>query len=143
MNFKDLEDFIKIAKDCGASSLEYKSDGQKFSISFPTESAPVLLERPMMHSPVEDSGSKKASSPGLIEIKSPFVGTFYRSPSPSEPEYDREGDQIRPGQVLCIIEAMKIMNEIECECSGEIVEICLENETYVEFGEVLFKVRPQ
>jgi acetyl-CoA carboxylase biotin carboxyl carrier protein len=70
------------------------------------------------------------------------VGTFYSSPSPETSPYVKKGDRVRKGQVLCIVEAMKIMNEIESEFSGEIVEICVENENYVEYGQVLFRIKP-
>ena len=67
-------------------------------------------------------------------------GTFYRSPSPGE-SFVKPGDKVSPGKVLCIVEAMKIMNEIESDVSGEVLEVCVENENYVEFGQVLFKLR--
>jgi acetyl-CoA carboxylase biotin carboxyl carrier protein len=82
-----------------------------------------------------------AEEPGLVLVKSPIVGTFYRSPDPSAPAFVNVGDQIRVGQVLCIIEAMKLMNEIEAEVSGEIVKIHHENGQPVQYGEPLFAIR--
>lgn len=145
MDYKKLEEFIALAKKMGVSRLEYKNDDEKYVVELPygqplstrvfTDSSPQ---------PLADS-SKPATSQkneiGLKDITSPFVGTFYRSPSPQSPAFVKVGDKINTGSRLCIIEAMKIMNEIEAEFSGEIVEICAENETYVEFGQVLFKVR--
>ncbi|MCC7430821.1 acetyl-CoA carboxylase biotin carboxyl carrier protein [bacterium] len=81
-------------------------------------------------------------SKNLIEIKSPMVGTLYSAPSPDSAPYVKVGDKISVGQVLCIIEAMKLMNEIESETSGTIVEICVQNAQSVEYGIVLFKVEP-
>lgn len=78
----------------------------------------------------------------LLEIKSPMVGTFYRSPSPGAKSYASLGDTVEPGQVVCIIEAMKLMNEIESEVSGKISKILVENEQPVEFGQTLFLVSP-
>jgi len=75
-----------------------------------------------------------------LEIKSPMVGTFYRAPSPEAPSYVQVGDRVKPGQVLCIIEAMKLMNEIECEVSGMVKEISIDNAQPVEFDQVLFKI---
>lgn len=75
------------------------------------------------------------------EVKSPMVGTFYRSPAPDEPPYVETGDRIRNGQVLCIIEAMKLMNEIESEISGQVLEILVQNGEPVEYGQVLMKVK--
>ncbi len=79
---------------------------------------------------------------GLTEIKSPMVGTFYRAPAPDAQSYVEVGSAVSPGETLCIIEAMKLMNELECEVSGVIREICVENGEPVEFGQVLFRVSP-
>ena len=75
------------------------------------------------------------------EIKSPMVGTFYSSPSPKDLPYVKVGDKVKKGDVLCVVEAMKLMNEIESEYDGEIVEICVENEDMVEYGTTLFKIK--
>jgi acetyl-CoA carboxylase biotin carboxyl carrier protein len=79
---------------------------------------------------------------GLIEFRSPIVGTFYRSPRPESPPFVNEGDRVEPGQVLCIVEAMKVMNEIEAEEAGQIVQVLPTNAQPVEFDEVLFRIRP-
>ena len=78
----------------------------------------------------------------LVEITSPMVGTFYRSPTPDEDSFVEVGDRIQAGQTVCIIEAMKLMNELEAEISGEIVDILVENSEPVEFGQPLMRVRP-
>lgn len=78
----------------------------------------------------------------LVDVTSPMVGTFYRSPAPDEPVFVENGDQIRKGQTICIIEAMKLMNELEAEVSGEVVEILLQNGDPVEYGQVLMRVNP-
>ena len=144
MDFKELEKFIAIAKDAGASELKYQNEDKKFGISFPVAGAtPVAAQ--VMSAPVASpvaAASAATVSDGLLEVTCPFVGTFYRSPSPEDAVYAKVGDRVSKGQVLCIVEAMKIMNEIESDVAGEIVEICVENETYVEFGQVLFKVKP-
>ena len=77
----------------------------------------------------------------VVEITSPFVGTFYRSPSPDAPVFCEVGSMVRPGQALCIIEAMKLMNELESDVSGTIVEICVPNGKAVEFGQRLFRIK--
>jgi acetyl-CoA carboxylase biotin carboxyl carrier protein len=92
--------------------------------------------QPAAHAAVE---LKKSN---LIEIKSPMVGTFYRSPSPEAPAYVKVGDSISVGQVICIIEAMKLMNEIKSEVKGKIVDIQVDNAEPVEFGQVFFVVEP-
>jgi acetyl-CoA carboxylase biotin carboxyl carrier protein len=78
----------------------------------------------------------------LVDILSPMVGTFYRSPTPDEPPFVGVGDRIRPGQTVCIIEAMKLMNELEAEVAGEIVEILVQNAESVEYGQPLMRVNP-
>lgn len=83
-----------------------------------------------------------ASEPNLLEITSPMVGTFYRSPAPDEAPFVEVGARIQPGQTVCIIEAMKLMNELEAEFAGEIVEILVQNAEPVEYGQALMLVRP-
>jgi acetyl-CoA carboxylase biotin carboxyl carrier protein len=85
---------------------------------------------------------EKAVDENLVEFKSPMVGTFYRAPSPGAQAYVEVGDRVTPGQVVCIIEAMKLMNEIEAEVSGTIVKFLVENEQPVEYGQTLFLVSP-
>jgi acetyl-CoA carboxylase biotin carboxyl carrier protein len=143
--FEDLKEFINIAKDSGARKLEYEMKDKKFYVSFENEGAVVMPSMPAMPAvaPVAAStSSTPAVDDGLIEVTSPFVGTFYRSSSPTADPFVKVGDRINNGKVLCIVEAMKIMNEIEAEITGEIVEVCVENETYVEFGQALFKIKP-
>ncbi|MFI5185061.1 MAG: acetyl-CoA carboxylase biotin carboxyl carrier protein, partial [Vicinamibacteria bacterium] len=80
---------------------------------------------------------------GLVQVKSPIVGTFYRSPDPASPPFVSVGDRIRVGQVLCIIEAMKLMNEIEAEVAGEVLKVFHESGQPVQYGEPLFAIRPE
>jgi acetyl-CoA carboxylase biotin carboxyl carrier protein len=79
---------------------------------------------------------------GLAEVLSPMVGTFYRAPAPDAPPYVEPGDRVEKGQTVCILEAMKLMNELEAEVSGTVREICVENAEPVEFGQVLFRIDP-
>jgi len=83
-----------------------------------------------------------ASDKKYLEIKSPMIGTLYRSPSPDKPNFVNIGDEIKAGQTVCIIEAMKLFNEIESDISGRIVKVMVENATPVEFDQVLFLVEP-
>lgn len=99
----------------------------------PAEAAPAATSPP---------ATPPGKSSDLISINSPMVGTFYRSPAPEEPAFVGVGDRISAGQTVCIIEAMKLMNELEAEVSGEIVEILVENSQPVEFGQTLMLVRP-
>lgn len=83
-----------------------------------------------------------SSRSDLLEITAPMVGTFYRAPAPGEPPFAEVGSRIKVGQTVCILEAMKLMNELESEVSGEVVEILVDNGTPVEFGQVLMRVKP-
>jgi acetyl-CoA carboxylase biotin carboxyl carrier protein len=83
-----------------------------------------------------------AAGTNWVDVKSPMVGTFYRSPSPEAPSYVEVGSHVNKGQTLCILEAMKLMNEMESEISGTIREICVENAEPVEYGQVLFRIEP-
>jgi len=83
-----------------------------------------------------------AASSGLVDMTSPIVGTFYRQPSQAAPPFVEPGSKVKKGQVLCIIEAMKLMNEIEAEMDAEVIEILVANGQPVEFGEILFRLRP-
>lgn len=146
MKIAELKDFIELAKSSGVSELKYENGEEKYSVKI--GGVAPMYSQSVMQAPVQGPPSamsntpKAAPSDGLLEITSPFVGTFYRSSSPETGPYVKVGDKISKGQALCIVEAMKIMNEIESEISGEIAEICVENETYVEFGQVLFRVKP-
>jgi acetyl-CoA carboxylase biotin carboxyl carrier protein len=105
---------------------------------------PVLAaaDLPAASSPGAASVAPVAPTHRFHEIKSPLVGTFYRSPSPEAPAFTEVGRAVRAGQVLCIVEAMKLMNEIESDTDGVIEEILVSNGQPVEYGEVLFRVRP-
>ncbi len=106
----------------------------------PVEYSPVLP----VPSPVPPAEvTPAAEETGLHEVKSPIVGTFYESPSPGAPPFVKAGDAVQVGQVLCIIEAMKLMNEIEADVSGEIVKRLVNNAQPVEYGQLLFLIRPQ
>lgn len=145
MSFSKVQEFIDLAKQANVCELKYETGSEKYSVSFPTDNSTVLSPPQQVTSqqlPKSETVPTKATNNNYIEITSPFVGTFYRSPNPQAEMYVNVGDQISNGKVLCIVEAMKIMNEIESEISGKIVEICVENENFVEFGQVLFKVEP-
>lgn len=94
----------------------------------------TVLDSPPVAAPIVD--------PNLLEITSPMVGTFYRAPAPDEPTFVNIGDRIQTGQTVCIIEAMKLMNELEAEVAGEVVEILVDNAEPVEFGQPLMRVKP-
>lgn len=157
MEVKDLKALIEALDRSSLSELSYShQDGTKVTLrkNAPViaASAPVYMTAPApvaAPAPVPASASvpvakaePTATESGLVEVKSPMVGTFYRSPSPDAAAFASEGSSITKGQSICIVEAMKLMNEIESDVTGTVVKVCLENEAPVEFGTVLFLVKP-
>jgi acetyl-CoA carboxylase biotin carboxyl carrier protein len=140
IEIKDGEREIKLRKGGSAPEREYIAMSQVSPMN--------LAGAPLNHPPQQGGGQETAGAPSsaekdpnLSEFNSPMVGTFYRAPSPESPPYVTEGDRINKDSVLCIIEAMKVMNEIKAESGGEIVEILVENGEAVEFGQPLFSIR--
>jgi acetyl-CoA carboxylase biotin carboxyl carrier protein len=109
------------------------------------QAAPAVMPAPAPAAPATPSVAPPAAPAvrsDLVEITAPMVATFYRAPSPGDPAFVELGARINVGQTVCILEAMKLMNELESEVSGEVVEILVENGTPVEFGQVLMRVKP-
>ncbi|MDP8265548.1 MAG: acetyl-CoA carboxylase biotin carboxyl carrier protein [Candidatus Aceula meridiana] len=150
MNLKEIKEIIKLMNDNDLSEIEVEREGGKIKICKGSTGAPVVMTSPMMAAPVSASGSAPqesggvtpASSSGLKEIKAPMVGTFYRSPSPDAPPFVDIGQVVEVGQVVCILEAMKLMNEIKSDVRGKIVDIKIQNAEPVEFGTVLLLIEP-
>ncbi len=105
-------------------------------------SSPVIIESAVPSTPSNPPPAVAASRSEYQEITAPMVGTFYRAPAPGEPVFVEVGTRINVGQTICILEAMKLMNELESEINGEVIEILVENGTPVEFGQVLMRVKP-
>lgn len=152
LSIESLKEIVKVAKDQGVAELQVEAKDFKVSVNFATAPAQIHHVQPMVqHAPVAQvahaapaaaPAKAAASDAGLHVVKSPFVGTFYASPSPGKPAYSKVGDKVKTGQPLCVLEAMKIMNEIDSDINGEIVEICVDNESLVEYGQPLFKIKP-
>ena len=108
------------------------------------EDTPILTyAQPQANAPVPASAAPAVAPPSTeLDIKSPMIGTFYRAPSPESASYIEVGSEVNPDTVVCIIEAMKVMNEIKAEAKGQITQVLLENAKPVEFGQPLFKLRP-
>jgi len=150
MDKKELLELIKELADLPIGELELEVDGVKLrlkkavaqpvaeKVEIPAQPVPTPSLQPV--SPTQEDTPQ--FPPDAVVIRSPIVGTFYRAPSPDSPPYVDIGDVVEKGQTLCIIEAMKIMNEIESEVRGEILDILVENAEPVEYGQPLFLVRP-
>lgn len=124
------------------TSLKIVKTMNQFITTFQESVNPTKVIEKEIKEKVETPKEQKTEKKEYLEIKSPMVGTFYRAPAPDAPPFVDLGDIIRPGQTVCIVEAMKIMNEIKAEVSGKIVEIPVKNEQPVEFGQVLFILEP-
>ena len=135
------EDFcLEVKRNLGGSSSDSIASQKKIS-SEEIDSPP---QRKIEPSPVLSTPppSVPGSRSDLVEVTAPMVGTFYRAPGPEEPPFVEIGSRISVGQAVCILEAMKLMNELESEVSGEVIEILVENGTPVEFGQVLMRLKP-
>ncbi len=133
---------IKLGR--GDVSYEVSRFGGGFAMPMPSAGAAPMPHAPApaapTHAPAAPSAPAEKVS-NLIEIKSPMVGTFYRAPEPGADPYVKGGSRVAPGQTLCIIEAMKIMNEIQAETKGTVIEVLVENGQPVEYGQRLFKIK--
>ena len=117
------------------------SDGERTIALKRGGAAPVIVAAPSTPAAPAAAGAVGPVET-LVEIKSPMVGTFYAAPSPDSDPYVSVGATVAEDTVVCIVEAMKVMNEIKAECTGTIVEVCVKNAQPVEYGQVLFRVRP-
>ncbi len=143
---EDLKSLIATLEAGGVNEFEYEDEKSRLRLSFgPTgvalAAAPAHAYAPAPQAAAAAAPAAAEDDSSVVYVTSPFVGTFYRSPSPDAPMFTEVGQSIRPGQTLCIIEAMKLMNEIEAEVGGTIVAVLVDNGTSVEFGQKLFKVK--
>lgn len=155
MKPKEIQELIDFVANTGLAEVNIETEQFKLNIKkypdvmkseAPTYSAPALpvaaAPTPVAAAPVVTAPKVEAAS-NLITIKSPMIGTFYRSAGPDKPLFVNVGDEVSPGKAVCIIEAMKLFNEIECEISGTIVKILVDNATPVEYDQPLFLVEPK
>ena len=152
MNLKEIKEIINLMNDNELAEIEVEREGSKIKIKKTShgivESSvqPAIIHQPSARSTTKESEIQAADAPvPLVSseiIASPMVGTFYRAPSPEAPPFVELGQVVEVGQVVCIVEAMKLMNEIKAEIRGKVVEIAAGNAEPVEFGQVLFRIEP-
>lgn len=156
MNNEEIKDLIKLVSKLGLGKVEIEKDGFKINIKGPNLVSPGVYMAPPVAAPVpasvpapapaspaaEPTASTPSESASTITIKSSMIGTFYRSSSPDKPPFAEVGTEIKKGDKICIIEAMKLFNEIESEVSGRIVKVLVDDATPVEFDQPLFLVEP-
>lgn len=168
MDIKDIQELIKFVAKSGATEVDLEIDNVKISIKSPAMKAgkvieppvtlvsdmpvatPVVAAAPVAATPAAPTPSADApvateaeeDTSQYITVKSPMIGTFYRKPSPDKDAFVNVGDEIKPGDVLCVVEAMKLFNEIESEVSGKIVKVLADDSSPVEYDQPLFLVDP-
>lgn len=153
MNEGKLRKLLALFSDSDLEEIEVQHSfwhGTRIRLTRRREPSPVAPVAPMPFAPAPAAPTASTAEPapaektddGLHEVLSPMVGTFYRSPSPEADPFVNEGDGIESGQTVCIIEAMKIMNEIPADVQGEVVEILVDDGQPVEYNQALFKIRP-
>lgn len=156
MKIDEIKQLIELAHETGLAELEVERNGERVRIrravaggvqEYVMPAAPVAAMAPPPAAPASAvpapaPAAVAGEDPTLTYVKAPIVGTFYESPSPDAPPFVKIGDQVQSGQVLCIIESMKLMNEIESEVSGVIVSRFVSNAQPTEYGQTLFAIRP-
>lgn len=150
MNLKEIKEMINLMNENSLIELEVEKEGMRIRLkktSAQTENVatPIVIEKkniPEIQKLEEPAETSEKTIPNSVEIRAPMVGTFYRAPQPEAPPYVEVGQVIETGQVICIIEAMKLMNEIKSEIKGKILEILVENAEPVEFGQPMFLIEP-
>lgn len=156
METKDIQKLIDFIAQSNLDEVNIETSELKLAIKRYSGVAPVAYQAPVAVAPapapvsapapqvasVQEKPAQVEAKSNLITVKSPMIGTFYRSAGPDKPSFVEVGDDISVGKVLCIVEAMKLFNEIESEVSGKIVKILVENATPVEFDQPLFLVEP-
>jgi len=158
MDIKEIQNLIKFVAKSGASEVKLEMDDIKITIRTGSENETTIVQQiPMQSAPMPQQqmpaqavvpsaevvpAAATAEDSKYITIKSPIIGTFYRKPSPDKPVFVEVGTDIKEGDVLCVIEAMKLFNEIESEISGKIVKVLVDDSTPVEFDQPLFLVDP-
>ena len=156
MDLKYLQKIIKMLDSSNLAEIEIEEEGTKIRLSKPRPkmfagTVPIAPQQGggMMHVPAagmemphtkQEAKKEETVNPNLYEVRSPMVGTFYSSPSPDADPYVKIGDSVKTGSVICIIEAMKLMNEIESEVSGKLVKVLVENGTAVEYDQPLMLI---
>ncbi|MCG3184143.1 MAG: Biotin carboxyl carrier protein of acetyl-CoA carboxylase [Planctomycetes bacterium] len=144
MDINEIHRLIELMNENELLELELVEDSKKIRLKKKYDGGPRVIAAPMAAAPAAHAPVAAPSGPpaGTIEVKSPMVGTFYRSNNPESPPYVEEGDTVTASTTVCIVEAMKVFNEIKAEVEGTVVAILVENGQTVEYGQPMFLVKP-
>jgi len=150
-NMDEIRELADLVDEYGFTDFEFENENIRVRLSKMTGAPPMQQAAPVQSAPaaapVSAAPKAEAEAPaadpdaGLFKITSPIVGTFYRSPGPDKDAYVKEGSKVTPESVVCIVEAMKLMNEIQAETTGEVVRVYVENGQPVEYGQPLFGIK--
>ena len=136
MSEVDIRKYAQLMGEYGLTGLEFRSAGDTIRLERNVASAPIFPPAPV----AANASAPVTENADPVSVTSPMVGVFYRAPAENAEPYVKVGDTVRAGTVLCLVEAMKMMNEITAECDGTIAEICVENGQVIDFGRELFKI---
>jgi oxaloacetate decarboxylase alpha subunit len=145
VNLKEIKEIINLMNENDLTEIEVEKEGMRIKLkkgSSELAAAPFIIEKERIASLETKQGTIEKISAKTQEIKAPMVGTFYSAPSPEAPSFIEAGQTVEAGQVVCIIEAMKLMNEIKSEIRGKVLEVLIENTQAVEFGQPMFLIEP-
>ncbi len=147
MDINEIRELVRLMVDNDLAELDVSDGENKVKLKRGADDKPVIVAAPVPAAAVPSDGKADSVKPAiieenLIEIKSPMVGTFYNAASPDSEPYVSIGSGVGADTVVCLIEAMKVMNEIKADCSGAVAEICVRSAQPVEYGQVLFRIRP-
>ena len=145
MDLERIEALLKLMREYKVGEIAYEDEGLSVTVTMGGSGAPAVAMAPVAAAPVAHAAPEPAAAPAAEKghvVKSPMVGTFYRSAKPGTPAFVEVGTKVKVGQVLCILEAMKLMNELESDVAGTVAEIYLGNASPVQFGQDLFRITP-
>lgn len=142
MEIKKLKEFIKFMEDNDLNELEIEEEGKRIRLKKNSSEQPAVVLPAPSQVPAAAALEDGATTTNTLEIKSPMVGTFYTAPSPGAKPYVEIGSHIKSGDIVCIVEAMKLMNEIKAEVGGKVVQILVQSGEPIEFGQTLFTIEP-
>ena len=143
MPLDQVEKVVALLRESGVGEIRVRQGETEISVkAMPEAPAPAPMQRLAGTEVPTETSEVSPEANGLHAVRSPLVGTFYRAPAPGESSYVEVGDSVKAGQTLCIVEAMKMMNEIVADVSGEVVEVVAENSAGVEYDQPLFRLRP-
>ncbi|HEV3190500.1 MAG TPA: acetyl-CoA carboxylase biotin carboxyl carrier protein [Polyangiaceae bacterium] len=143
LDLEQLSALFELLAEKDIAEFEHEEGGIRIRVARGVRAlaTPPAMQAPLPTASASDGGIADGVAGDYVDITSPFVGSFYRSPSPDSPAFVEAGSVVRSGQTLCIIEAMKLMNEIESECAGTVTEIFAQNGKSVEYGQKLFRIK--